>query len=142
MARSLNINDEIIVAWGSFGQDGNENGIFAQKLTEDGEKKGEEFQVNTESVGNQYRPFIVANKHSYVILWQMWPHGGFAKVYALDNKNEHKQITTYQTLGVDLGDAVIKIHEQIKHIQESIELSMKQLSSMSEHIFNESEKIQ
>ena len=49
IARSMNINGEIIVAWGSFGQDGNENGIFAQKLTEAGEKKGDEFQVQKSS---------------------------------------------------------------------------------------------
>ncbi len=42
-----------IIVWTSRGQDGNVDGIFAQRFTESGQRLGAEFQVNSTVLGNQ-----------------------------------------------------------------------------------------
>ena len=49
---------DFIVTWQSTGQDGDGNGVFAQRYNSDGSVSGGEFQVNTATVGGQYGPTI------------------------------------------------------------------------------------
>ena len=60
-----------IVAWESLHQDGNGKGIFAQRFDGTGAKIAGEFQVNSESTGEQLYPAIASlNNGDFVITWQ------------------------------------------------------------------------
>gem|GEM_PF-4266313 len=59
-----------VVTWTSYGQDGNCDGIFAQRFSSAGLKLGAEVQVNDTSHGNQKQPSITSLEDgSYVISW-------------------------------------------------------------------------
>lgn len=64
-------NEEIFVAvWQSYGQDGSGLGIFAQRFDSTGTPVGAEFQVNSETSGNQSSPSVAMNNDGdIVILW-------------------------------------------------------------------------
>jgi hypothetical protein len=60
-----------VVAWESDGQDGHETGIFGQIYDAQGEKRGEEFQVNTQTANWQWNPKVCAlSKGRFVITWE------------------------------------------------------------------------
>lgn len=59
-----------ITAWHSYIQDGDENGIFAQRFDSNGDKLGNEFQANTYTNGHQEYPSIAMDINSnFVITW-------------------------------------------------------------------------
>lgn len=59
-----------IVAWESAGQDGDGNGVFAQRYNNDGVKVGNEFRVNLTTIGNQDTPAVAcAADGAFVVLW-------------------------------------------------------------------------
>jgi hypothetical protein len=59
-----------VVAWDSFGQDGDKEGVFAQRFSSNGERVGTEFQVNSHTTGSQFRNSIVALGGSlFSIVW-------------------------------------------------------------------------
>ncbi|MBI3876059.1 MAG: hypothetical protein HY300_08920, partial [Verrucomicrobia bacterium] len=60
----------VVVTWGSFGQDGSLQGVFAQRLTPAGQKLGGEFQVNQSALYNQRTPSVAAlATGNFVITW-------------------------------------------------------------------------
>jgi hypothetical protein len=61
-----------VVAWDTYGQDGDEYGIFAQRFDSAANDIGTEFQVNTYTYGSQSEPTIRINAvdASFVIVWQ------------------------------------------------------------------------
>ncbi len=61
-----------IVSWTSRAdQDGDEMGVFAQRYTAEGNTVGGEFQVNTETAGNQIRSKITSLADGgFVVVWQ------------------------------------------------------------------------
>ena len=64
-------NGGIVAVWHSLGLDGGEWGVGAQRLDSDGQKLGEEFLVNTQSVGNQMEPDVAAFLDgSFIVVWQ------------------------------------------------------------------------
>jgi hypothetical protein len=59
-----------VVTWISNGQDGDGRGIFAQRFDLSGAKVGLEFQVNTYTTSNQFRPAVAFdNVSNFVIVW-------------------------------------------------------------------------
>ncbi|MBM3833918.1 MAG: hypothetical protein FJ403_11740 [Verrucomicrobia bacterium] len=63
-------NDEVIIAWSSYDQDGSMQGIFAQRFAPNGTKSGSEFPVNQYSSFNQRTPAITAlDGGSFVVAW-------------------------------------------------------------------------
>ncbi|MFG5384515.1 hypothetical protein, partial [Yoonia sp. R2-816] len=66
------LNDGGFVAvWYSYGQDGDQGGIFAQRFSQDGTPSGSEFQVNTHTAGQQIWPTVtVLTDGSFVVSWQ------------------------------------------------------------------------
>jgi hypothetical protein len=59
-----------IVAWQSKGQDGSQEGIYAQRYDSSGGKVGTEHQVNTHFVGGQVTPSVSGLQDGgYVITW-------------------------------------------------------------------------
>jgi len=70
-------NGEIFIVWASYGQDGSSYGIYGQKLDANGEKQGEEQQINQTTLGSQTAPTIEANNNTLAIAWKTdLPEGG------------------------------------------------------------------
>jgi hypothetical protein len=76
-------NNSFIVAWESDGQDGSSYGVYAQRFDGNGTWLGAEFRVNSNSVGSQRKPSIVAlTNNNFVIAWQSDGQGGSYDIYA------------------------------------------------------------
>jgi len=60
-----------VVTWLSFRQDGNQDwAVYAQRFDKDGNKEGDEFQVNSFDYGNQTTPKVTAlHDGGFVITW-------------------------------------------------------------------------
>ena len=66
-----------VALWGSFQQDGNDWGVFAQRFDVQGLKSGVEFQVNTHNSKHQYWPAgAVQNASDFVAVWQSFGQDG------------------------------------------------------------------
>jgi len=60
-----------LVAWASYGQDGDGFGVYARRYRADGTPDGVEFQVPTSGFADQYRPGAAADaRGNYVVVWQ------------------------------------------------------------------------
>ena len=71
-APSIDINSTgaMTVVWSSYGQDGDEYGIYGQRFDENGVKIGGEFRVNTRTAGNQTTPCVAMSPGgSFIIAW-------------------------------------------------------------------------
>ena len=73
-----------IVSWQSYGQDGSENGVYAQRYSSDGNVAGNEFKVNTYTTNSQSSPSITTLKDGgWIISWQSdGQDGSLSGVYA------------------------------------------------------------
>ena len=71
-----------LVTWQSLGQDGNEEGIYAQLFSASGNKIGTETRINTYTSANQKNPYAASNGTNYFITWQsVWQDGSEEGVY-------------------------------------------------------------
>jgi hypothetical protein len=80
-----------VVVWDSFGgQDGDSDGVFAQRFSADGTKRGVEFQVNTYTTYSQSRPAVAIDSNGdFVVVWDSYYQDGsqfgvYARRYAMD----------------------------------------------------------
>ena len=55
---AMNENGTYVIAWGSNGQDGSGQGVYAQRYSAAGVKQGSEFQVNVTTAGDQWADSI------------------------------------------------------------------------------------
>ncbi len=68
---AMNASGQFVVVWESDEQDGDENGIFAQRYNTAGQPVGGEFQVNTIAAGEQDNPSVaIRDDGSFVIAWE------------------------------------------------------------------------
>ncbi len=59
-----------VVGWESFGQDGDQRGVYGQLFNASGSPVGGEFRFNTETTGNQYEPQIAALADGgFIVTW-------------------------------------------------------------------------
>lgn len=66
-----------VVAWHSFGQDGDNRGIFARRFDPAGTPFGPEFQVNTFTTGPQYGPSVAMDTlGGFVVTWDSFGPDG------------------------------------------------------------------
>lgn len=74
---------DFIAVWASAGQDGNGEGIIAQRFASDGSRIGGEFIVNSTTTGSQSRPTVArAPGGNFVVTWE-GPHTDpFADIWA------------------------------------------------------------
>jgi hypothetical protein len=76
-------DNNIIVIWSSFGQDGHMQGIFGQILSPSGQKVGDEFQVNQTTSYNQRSPVVAAlSGGGFVVSWVTESYRGSDPVVA------------------------------------------------------------
>jgi hypothetical protein len=66
-----------VVVWWSTGQDGSNNGVFAQRYSTSGSPLGAEFRVSTATLGHQYRSAVAADAAgNFVVVWASYDGSG------------------------------------------------------------------
>jgi len=66
-----------VIVWQSTNQDGSNDGIYGQRFNSNGTLAGSEFQINTQTVENQWLPALSAlNNGGFVAVWQSWLQDG------------------------------------------------------------------
>lgn len=59
-----------VVVWSSNNQDGSDWGVYGQRFSWDGMKRGLEFRVNTYTSGTQYQPSVaMSSTGEFVVVW-------------------------------------------------------------------------
>lgn len=67
---AMNSTGFFVVTWESYGQDGDGYSIYARRYHSNGSPLGNEFRVNTYTMGYQWRPSIAMSSNgSYLITW-------------------------------------------------------------------------
>lgn len=92
-----------VIVWQSYGQDGDDQGIFAQVYNSDNTVKKPEFQVNTYYQSAQQGPVVTALLNGkFVVSWysdnqDTWGKGIYAQMFNLDGTrfNTEFQVNTY-----------------------------------------------
>ena len=68
---AITMNDKrFIITWTSYGQDGSEHGVYAQRYDDKGNPVGQEFQVNSETEDSQLTTTIAMDNDGFVISWK------------------------------------------------------------------------
>jgi hypothetical protein len=67
---------DFVIVWQSYGQDGDEYGIYAQLYDANGNPVGQEFLVNTNTTGMQKAPSIAICDTGFVVVWQSYNQDG------------------------------------------------------------------
>lgn len=80
-------NGGFLVAWTSYAQDGNGNGVYAQRFGADGNAQGVEFKVNAYTLGHQIAGQVVGlSDGGFLVTWEGTSatddFGVYAQVYA------------------------------------------------------------
>ncbi|MBI1347631.1 hypothetical protein GC163_15225 [bacterium] len=76
-ATAMDADGNFVVTWHSYGQDGSEYGIFAQRYSATGVAQGSEFQVNTYTTGSQQYPAVAMDAGGdFVITWASYDQDG------------------------------------------------------------------
>ncbi|MDZ4683669.1 MAG: cadherin repeat domain-containing protein, partial [Planctomycetaceae bacterium] len=83
-AVAMDDNGDFIVTWSSLGQDGNLEGIYAQRYNAAAVAQGSEFRVNTYTTNNQfYSTVAMDNDGNFVVTWSSFGQDGSSDgVYA------------------------------------------------------------
>ena len=68
---AMDSDGDFVIAWSSTFQDGDSNGIYAQRYNNTGATVGGEFQINTYTTNNQSAPSAAMdNNGNFVVAWQ------------------------------------------------------------------------
>lgn len=71
-AVAMAADGSFVIVWDSYGNDGNDHGIFAQRYGSKGVPLGGEFQVNSITTANQFKPNVaMAADGTFVTSWVM-----------------------------------------------------------------------
>ncbi|MBL1199005.1 MAG: hypothetical protein FWK04_07950 [Nostoc sp. GBBB01] len=74
---AMDANGNFVISWQSFGQDGSDNGIYAQRYNSAGQTQGSEFRVNTYTNGGQSNPTVAMDSSgNFIISWQSFGQDG------------------------------------------------------------------
>lgn len=109
---------DFVITWTSKEQDGSGNGIYAQRYKADGTPQGNEFQVNTTTTNDQYRPSIgLAEDGDFVITWmsedQDGDQGGvYAQRYNADGTPQGSEFKVNSTVSNNQGDPSVGVAEE------------------------------
>jgi hypothetical protein len=76
-AIAMDADGDFVVAWASFGPDGSDWGIFAQRYDAAGVAQGGEFQVNAFTTGDQELPAVAMDADGdFVVAWRSYGQDG------------------------------------------------------------------
>jgi len=74
---SSDANGNFVVVWESYAQDGSYDGIFGQRYDSGGGPLGDEFQVNSFTVGGQRWPSVASDANgNFLVAWQRFDGSG------------------------------------------------------------------
>jgi phosphoheptose isomerase len=83
---ALESDGDFVIAWASYGQDGAQNGVFAQRFSAFGQRLASEFQVNSFTTGNQSGDYGAAGNSApavgmngsgdFVVAWHSYAQDG------------------------------------------------------------------
>ena len=103
-ASITSLSDEgYVISWTSYGQDGNCDAVYLQKFDNDGNKVGEEAQVNTIYTGNQNDSNITSLPDGgYVVTWSSYGQDGsydgvYAQRFAADGATRGAEVQVSDT---------------------------------------------
>jgi hypothetical protein len=91
---AMDASGNFVVAWQSFGQDGDGDGVYAQGYVSNGSPVGSEFQVNTYTVSHQRYPSVAMDANgNFVVVWTSDGqdgdgHGVFKSLVILDQDGD------------------------------------------------------
>jgi hypothetical protein len=102
---AMDAGGDFVIAWCSFGQDGDYFGIFAQRYNNAAEPQGTEFQVNTFTTTAQSNPAVAMDSGGdFVITWQSRyqdnsSYGVFGQRYSVSGlpAGSEFQVNTFST---------------------------------------------
>ncbi|MEQ9409865.1 MAG: SdrD B-like domain-containing protein [Fuerstiella sp.] len=102
-AIGMSSDGRFVIAWNSFGQDGDGDGVYAQRFSATGAPVGTEFRGNTETSGRQSDPGVAMDEAgNFVLVWHSLQQDGdglgvFARRFDSDgNPLGHEfQVNTY-----------------------------------------------
>jgi len=70
------INGDYLIVWTSLGQDGSREGVYGRYIHEGGSLVGNEFRVNTTTLGQQMQPAVAADgKFQFLVVWTSFTFG-------------------------------------------------------------------
>jgi hypothetical protein len=87
---AMDDSGDFVVAWGSYGQDGENYEIFARRYTSTGQPTGPELHVNTYTTSSQVEPAVAMDSDGdFIVSWQSYiqdssNYGVFAQRYNSD----------------------------------------------------------
>lgn len=99
---AMNADGDLVIAWQSRGQDGQDYGVYAQRYDAAGLPQGDEFRVNTFTMRDQYSPEVALSAAGdFVVIWGgLYDSGGRGGVLA-------QRFTTFgPTSAATVGDRV------------------------------------
>jgi len=69
-AIAMDANENFVVVWSSYRQDGESGGVFGQRFDANCEPVGDELQINTTTAGNQTEPAVAMEPNgNFVVVW-------------------------------------------------------------------------
>jgi hypothetical protein len=93
---AMDSDGDFVIVWDSYGQDGNMDGIYAQRYNNAGVAQGSEFRVNTFTTNQQLLPSVAMDSDGdFVIVWES--RGG------QDGSNSGIYAQRYNNVGVAQG---------------------------------------
>ena len=104
---ALDVSGNFVVAWASWGQDGDGSGVHAQRYDRAGVARGAEFQVNSHTAGDQRVGSVASDATgNFVVLWRSYQQDGsgwgvFAQRYDASgtDRGTEFRVNTYTTGG-------------------------------------------
>ena len=88
-----------MIVWQSSGQDGSGSGIYGQIYTSSGATIGNEFRVNTNTIGDQINPSITTLiNDNYIVLWQS-SDGIYGQIFDIIGNKIGGEIKVTSSLG-------------------------------------------
>jgi|GEM_PF-1010260 len=74
---AMDSNGDFAIAWSSYGQDGSNLGVYAQRFNSSGTPQGGEFLVNTYTTNYQTRPSVAMDPAGdFVVTWESYNQDG------------------------------------------------------------------
>jgi len=95
-----------VVAWQSLAQDGDGNGIYAQRYDAIATTQGGEFQVNTTTASEQTAPTVAMNTDGFIVAWESLGQDGdlkgiFAQRFEANGSTQGGEIQVNTTTAKD-----------------------------------------
>ncbi len=113
-AIAMDVNGNFIVAWTSFGQDGDKGGIYAQRYLANGTPNGVETQINTTTTNSQDNVAVtMTTVGAYTLAWNS---------YAQDGSFDGVYLRAFAASGAAIG-AEIKVNTRTTDFQQFAELA-------------------